>query len=128
MEAWNACCQARFGGSLDLAEDLGSIVNSEHFDRMQALLSQGKPLTKLELDPETRRIPPVLLEVEIAPSEEVFGPILPVQWYSPEESESRWKAMEAQTRQEGPLAAYLFSKSKAKKKPSGMAFVREGPA
>lgn len=116
VEAWNACCKDRFGGSLDLAEDLGSIVNSAHFDRLHAFLTQGKPLTKLEVESKTRRILPVLLEVEMEPSEEVFGPILPVQWYVPEESESRWKAMEAQTRKEGPLAAYLFSKSKAKKR------------
>ena len=103
----------RFYGEDPLASpDLGAIVNSAQFERLQGLLEgarqRGQVLVGGRCDPGRRRLEPTLVAVGSADDplmqEEIFGPILPVLTVAGLE-----EAL-AQVRQRPkPLALYLFS-------------------
>lgn len=92
--------------------DYAAIVNDRHFERLRALLAQGKPVIGGQADPSTRKIAPtVLTDVSLdseVMTEEIFGPILPII-----EVDNLDRAIGFVRRGDKPLAAYLFTRSRA---------------
>ncbi|WP_298634700.1 aldehyde dehydrogenase family protein [uncultured Umboniibacter sp.] len=93
--------------------DLARMVNTRHFDRVQALLVEAKSKAKTILgghcDADDRFISPTLVVEPSADSrimqEEIFGPLLPILFYD-ELSE----ALSIIEQQPKPLALYIFAK------------------
>ena len=88
--------------------DYGRIVNDKHFQRLFALLQQGKIVVGGDSDRATRYIGPTILQNPVPDSpvmeEEIFGPILPViSVPSVAEAIAQIKSRPK------PLALYLFS-------------------
>ncbi len=93
------------------SEDYAAVVNERHFERLAALLHQGKAVIGGQADPETRKISPTVLtgvdlEAEVM-TEEIFGPILPVI-----EVDNLERAIEFVREGDKPLSAYLFTRSR----------------
>lgn len=92
-------------------DDYAAIVNQRHFERLQALLDQGRVELGGQVEAATRKIAPsvlsdVALDAEIM-TEEIFGPILPVL-----EIEDLEHAIDFVRRGDKPLSAYLFTRSR----------------
>lgn len=96
-------------------DDYAAVVNERHFERLKALLSQGKIVIGGQADPESRKIAPTVLTDADPDSElmtdEIFGPILPIV-----ESDDLDSAIDFVSRGEKPLSAYLFTKSRDSEK------------
>ena len=102
-----------FHGDDPLAsDDLGSIVNTAQFERLESLLAgarqRGQVLAGGRSDPARRRIEPTLLAVDDADrdplmQEELFGPLLPVIVVA-----NLQEALERVRRGSKPLTLYLF--------------------
>jgi aldehyde dehydrogenase (NAD+) len=90
--------------------DFGRIVNTNHFDRLAGLLSQGRVITGGDHDRSSRYIQPTIMdEVKSNSSletEEVFGPLLPIVTYSTVD-ELYEKLQFCST----PLALYVFTRN-----------------
>lgn len=71
-----------YGSDAKESPDYGRIVNTHHFDRLQALLTSGKIYHGGRVDREARYIEPTILVNPGLDSpvmqDEIFGPILPV--------------------------------------------------
>jgi len=97
------------------SSDYAAIVNDRHFERLRALLAHGKPVIGGQADPSTRKIAPTVLTDVALDSEvmtdEIFGPILPII-----EVENLDRAIGFVRRGDKPLAAYLFTRSRASEK------------
>ncbi|MFW6339777.1 MAG: aldehyde dehydrogenase family protein [Wenzhouxiangella sp.] len=94
-------------GSVDYA----NIINTRHFQRLSALLGDGKIVIGGRVDEAANRIEPTVL-VDVDPDsavmrEEIFGPILPVLTVADLD-----QAMAFILARDKPLAAYLFTASK----------------
>lgn len=94
-------------GSVDYA----NIINTRHFQRLSALLGDGKIVIGGRVDEAANRIEPTVL-VDVDPDsavmrEEIFGPILPVLTVADLD-----QAMAFILARDKPLAAYLFTGSK----------------
>ncbi|MFP4208368.1 MAG: aldehyde dehydrogenase family protein [Wenzhouxiangella sp.] len=94
-------------GSVDYA----NIINTRHFQRLSALLGDGKIVIGGRVDEAANRIEPTVL-VDVDPDsavmrEEIFGPILPVLTVADLD-----EAMAFILARDKPLAAYLFTGSK----------------
>ncbi|GAB4177609.1 MAG: aldehyde dehydrogenase family protein [Wenzhouxiangellaceae bacterium] len=91
--------------------DYASIVNQRHFERLSALLGQGRIVWGGQTDPARRKIAPTLLVDAPLDSEvmrsEIFGPILPII-----EVPDIDEALDFVARGDKPLAAYLFTRSR----------------
>ena len=102
-----------FGPDPLQSPDLGRIVNTRQFERLQALLStaqqRGQVLHGGQCDPASRRIAPTLIAVDDPGDplmqEELFGPLLPVLTI-----DSLEEAITQINSRPKPLALYLFSR------------------
>ncbi|MFZ0407819.1 MAG: aldehyde dehydrogenase family protein [Cyanobium sp.] len=103
----------QFHGDDPLAsDDLGSVVNTAQFERLESLLAaarqRGQVLAGGRSDPARRRIEPTLLAVDDPDrdplmQEELFGPLLPVIVVA-----NLQEALERVRRGSKPLTLYLF--------------------
>ncbi|MFJ3791020.1 aldehyde dehydrogenase family protein [Kitasatospora sp. NPDC090091] len=94
--------------------EYGRIVNDRHFDRLAALLGDGRVVTGGTHDRAARYIAPTVL-ADVRPDapvmrEEIFGPVLPVL-----EVPDLDAAISFITDREKPLALYAFTASEATK-------------
>ncbi|RLN31162.1 aldehyde dehydrogenase family 3 member H1-like [Panicum miliaceum] len=94
------------------SEDLSRIVNSNHFNRMKALMDEEMVSDKIvfggQSDEHQLKIAPTLLldaPLDSAIMEEIFGPLLPI--ITVDKIHESFDLINSMTR---PLAAYLFSK------------------
>jgi aldehyde dehydrogenase (NAD+) len=91
--------------------DYGRIIDRKQFDRLVALLADGKIVYGGETNAETRYIAPTLIELTSldvpAMQSEIFGPILPVITY-----QDISEAIAIANQRPKPLALYLFSRNK----------------
>lgn len=101
-----------FGANPQTSDSYGRIINERHFDRLVALLGSGTAVTGGQPDRAERYIPPTVLTDVSADSpvmnEEIFGPVLPV--LAVDDLDAAIAFIRAR---EKPLAAYLFSSSRA---------------
>lgn len=97
------------------SDDYAAVVNEKHFERLSALLKQGRTVIGGQTESATRKIAPtVLTDVELDSDlmrEEIFGPILPII-----EVDDLDAAIEFVRRGDKPLSAYLFTRSRASEK------------
>jgi len=97
------------------SDDYAAVVNEKHFERLTALLKQGRAVIGGQAETATRKIAPtVLTDVELDSElmgEEIFGPILPVI-----EINDLDDAIAFVRRGDKPLSAYLFTRSRASEK------------
>jgi len=88
--------------------DYARIINEQHFERLSALLSDGKLVYGGKTEREALYISPTLMEDVPAEAplmqEEIFGPILPIL-----EFEDLSQAIELINQRPKPLALYIFS-------------------
>ncbi|KAL8059632.1 hypothetical protein ABFX02_03G099600 [Erythranthe guttata] len=108
-----ACEMEKFYGKDPLqSNDLSSVVNSRHFDRLINLLDDEKVSGKIVLggqrDKTKLKIAPTIIlnpsENSLIMNEEIFGPLLPIITVDKIED-----CIGIITSKEKPLAAYLFS-------------------
>jgi aldehyde dehydrogenase (NAD+) len=97
------------------SEDYAAIVNDKHFERVAALIDQGRVAIGGRTDAARRRIEPtVLTEVSMDAAvmrDEIFGPVLPVV-----DVDGFDEAVDFVRAGDKPLAAYLFARSRAVEK------------
>ena len=110
LEALRATIRGFYGDDPRQSPDYGRIVNRRHFDRLHAMLGDGKVFHGGRSDAGDLYIEPTVL-TDVAEGagvmgEEIFGPILPVLEFGDiDEVITRLKAEPA------PLALYLFTRS-----------------
>ncbi|KAK6114903.1 hypothetical protein DH2020_007172 [Rehmannia glutinosa] len=98
-----------------LSNDLSSIINSRHFDRLTKLLDDEKVSGKVVIGGKRDRdklkiAPTVLLDVSqdsLVMNEEIFGPLLPIVTVAKIE-----ESIGLINTKEKPLAAYMFTNDK----------------
>ncbi len=95
--------------------DYANIINQRHFERVRQYLDSGTVAIGGKMDASRNRIEPTVL-VDVAPDapvmqEEIFGPVLPILTASDLD-----EAMAFILERDKPLAAYLFTRSKASEK------------
>lgn len=104
--------KAMYGDDVLASPDYASIVNERHFERVSALLNQGRNVIGGRADADRKRIEPtVLVDVDLNADvmrEEIFGPVLPIV-----EVPDLDQAIRFVQAREKPLSAYLFTKSQA---------------
>ncbi len=104
-----------YGEKPNASRDFGRIVNEKHVARLEALMANGRVVAGGEVDKVENYVAPTLLTEVQANSplmqEEVFGPLLPVLPYGSLKELLSWLK-----RNDRPLAAYLFSDSKAEQR------------
>lgn len=103
-----AAIESFFGPRPRQSPDYGRIVNDRHFERLAALLSDGRAVVGGDTDPGSRYLAPTVL-VDVDPDspvmqEEIFGPILPVLEIADAEA-----ALDFIAQRPHPLALYVFS-------------------
>jgi aldehyde dehydrogenase (NAD+) len=91
--------------------DFGRIVNERHFQRLAALLGEGRVVVGGQVDPADRYIAPTIL-ADVNPEapvmqEEIFGPILPVL-----PVDDLGSAIAFVNSRPKPLSVYVFTASK----------------
>ncbi|MEX0915973.1 MAG: aldehyde dehydrogenase family protein [Wenzhouxiangellaceae bacterium] len=115
IEALREQLRAMLGPDPLASDDYAAVVNEKHFERLSALLKQGRAVIGGQAETATRKIAPtVLTDVELdseVMTEEIFGPILPII-----EVEDLDDAIEFVRRGDKPLSAYLFTRSRASEK------------
>lgn len=96
-------------------DDFPSIINKEHFERIQRLYEEETVLYGGQADAATRKIAPTIVDEPTLDSEimqeEIFGPVLPVLSY-----QSLDEVVEVIREREKPLALYLFTENETVKK------------
>uniref|UniRef100_A0A7E4WB59 Aldedh domain-containing protein n=1 Tax=Panagrellus redivivus TaxID=6233 RepID=A0A7E4WB59_PANRE len=101
-----------YGQDIQKSKDYSRIINTRHFDRLNALLEKTKGATLFkggEPDRDDVFIPPTIIDAlpeDIVMQDEIFGPILPVVTVK-----NMDEAIERIRSTEKPLAAYIFTKS-----------------
>lgn len=100
-----------YGTDPAVSADYGRIVNERHFDRLTALLADGRIVTGGDHDRPSRYLAPTVL-ADVDPdsavmSEEIFGPILPVVRVPDLDA-----AISFITARDKPLALYAFTASR----------------
>lgn len=92
--------------------EYGRLVNRRHFDRVTALLGDGKIACGGAFDPERLHLEPTVLTGvspdSAAMSDEIFGPVLPVLSF-----DSLDAALEIVRSRPDPLALYVFSQDES---------------
>ena len=106
-------CITRFYGEAPLGNPAyPRIIHSRHWERLRALIREGRTIHGGRVDKKTLSIEPTILDgvKEDAPvmREEIFGPILPVCEFS-----SLDEAVSMVMKNPTPLALYLFTRSRA---------------
>ncbi len=104
-----------YGADPATSGDYGRIVNERHFDRLTALLADGRTVTGGGYDRTTRYIAPTVL-ADVDPEapvmrEEIFGPILPIVRVPDLDT-----AIDFITARDKPLALYAFTASARSKR------------
>ncbi|MEU1424204.1 aldehyde dehydrogenase family protein [Kitasatospora sp. NPDC005751] len=107
--------RALYGEDPAADPEYGRIVNTRHFDRLAALLGDGRVVTGGGHDRATRFIEPTVL-ADVDPDapvmrEEIFGPVLPVLEVADLDA-----AIAFITGREKPLALYAFTESETTKR------------
>ncbi|MER6350843.1 aldehyde dehydrogenase family protein [Streptomyces sp. NPDC001634] len=110
-----AAIREMYGDDPATSADYGRIVNERHFDRLTALLTDGRTVTGGEHDRPARYIAPTVL-ADVTPDsavmrEEVFGPILPIVPVPDLDA-----AISFITERDKPLALYAFTASQRSKR------------
>ena len=99
-----------YGNDPQDSADYPRIINDRHFDRLAAMIKDGKIIVGGQTDKESRYIAPTLIEIKDIDhplmEDEIFGPILPVL-----EVSSIDEAIQIIKQYEKPLAFYVFSNS-----------------
>jgi len=112
IEALRAHLKAMYGEDPLASPDYAKIINRRHFDRLTNYLNEGRVVIVGRVDVDRERIEPtVITDVQAdgaLMSEEIFGPILPIL-----KVESLGQAIEFIRGRAKPLAAYLFTRSRA---------------
>ncbi|MGK7917319.1 MAG: aldehyde dehydrogenase [Prochloraceae cyanobacterium] len=113
INAINQCINNFYGADPSSSPDYARIVSKRHFERLVALLEDGKIITGGQINEADLYIAPTLMENVALDAplmrEEIFGPILPIVEYTNlEEAIAFVKARPK------PLALYIFSKDKVK--------------
>ncbi len=94
-------------------EDIGKIINDNHFLRLVKYLTNGEVFHGGQVDKEQLKISPTLLVnvnwSDEVMNEEIFGPILPILTFS-----NLNDTIDLLNKFEKPLAAYYFSANKKK--------------
>ncbi len=100
-----------YGDNPQESRDYGRIINKFHFDRLAAMLSEGRLIAGGESSPEDFYIAPTVIDnVELESAlmrDEIFGPILPVI-----EFDTLGDALVIVNRRPRPLALYYFGRSR----------------
>ncbi|MCL1964213.1 MAG: aldehyde dehydrogenase family protein [Firmicutes bacterium] len=111
LEALRLQIEAQFGSDPLESPDLPPIVNRRHFERLEALLRDGRLICGGQADARTRKIAPTVLtgidNQDPVMREEIFGPILPVLPFLSMED-----AIKSVRSRPAPLALYLFTADK----------------
>jgi acyl-CoA reductase-like NAD-dependent aldehyde dehydrogenase len=106
------CLERMYGPDPEQSPDYCRIVNRRHFDRLRALLDEGRIAYGGETDEEQLYIAPTgIVDVPLdgkLMADEIFGPVLPI---IPFDSVS--EAAELIGSKPEPLSLYLFSKDRA---------------
>lgn len=113
--ALKKCIQTFYGDHPADSYNYGRMINARQFDRVVSYLSQGTIVAGGGSDRNSLYIEPTIL-TDVAwdapiMQQEIFGPLLPIISYTDEQG---WKPLVA--RNPNPLAAYIFTRSKAKQK------------
>lgn len=99
-----------YGKNPQMSEDLGRIVNTKHFKRLENLLLNHKSqiVHGGQTDPQTRYIAPTIIDcvksTDLIMQDEIFGPLLPIMSYQQLD-----EAIDYIHSQPKPLSLYLFS-------------------
>jgi len=105
------CILEFYGTQPENSPDYARIIDRKQFDRLVALLADGKIIVGGETNAQTRYIAPTVIELsslkEPAMESEIFGPILPVITY-----QDISEAIAIVNQRPKPLALYLFSRNK----------------
>ena len=108
-----AAVQKFYGKDPQASPDYGRIINQRHFDRLEALLHEGRVVAGGQAAREQRYIAPTILEGAgwdaAVMQEEIFGPILPVLEF--EDLDAAIETLQARPK---PLALYYFSQDRAR--------------
>ena len=100
-----------YGDDSSTSPDYGRIVNRHHFDRLTALLGEGRIVFGGETDPENLFIAPTgITDVPLdgaLMADEIFGPLLPIVPY-----DSIDQLEQIVSSRPAPLAVYLFTQSR----------------
>ncbi|PIM99872.1 Aldehyde dehydrogenase [Handroanthus impetiginosus] len=115
VDAFSSELEAFYGKDPVHSNDLSSIVNSRHFDRLTSYLDEDKVSGKIVIGGQRDRAnlkiaPTVVLnapEDSLIMTEEIFGPLLPIITVNKIEDSIRLISS-----REKPLAAYLFTNDK----------------
>ncbi len=115
LKAMCAAIRLFYGADPRQSRDYGRIVNRRHFDRLAALLGDGRPVCGGQTDRNDLYIAPTILEdvSEEAPimEKEIFGPLLPVLPFDElDHVLARLRGMPS------PLALYLFTENRSVEK------------
>ncbi|MCR6719376.1 MAG: aldehyde dehydrogenase family protein [Chitinophagaceae bacterium] len=115
ISALKKCIRTFYGENPADSYNYGRMINARQFDRVVSYLTQGTIVAGGGCDRNTLYIEPTIL-TDVAwdnpvMQEEIFGPLLPIIGFTDEQG---WKPLVA--RNPNPLAAYIFTKSKAKQK------------
>ncbi|WP_371481450.1 aldehyde dehydrogenase family protein [Kitasatospora sp. NBC_00315] len=109
-----AAVRERYGDDPSADPEYGRIVNDRHFERLTALLGDGRPVTGGGHDRATRYIAPTVLTDVSAQApvmrEEIFGPVLPVLTVPDLDA-----AIAFVNGRDKPLALYAFTESQTTK-------------
>lgn len=113
LEAIAACIREFYGEEPAKSPDYARIIDERQFERLAALLKDGKIIVGGEINRSDRYIAPTVID-EVsweAPimQDEIFGPILPVFEY-----EELTEAIAKVNSRPQPLALYFFSNNKEK--------------
>ncbi|MER5863186.1 aldehyde dehydrogenase family protein [Kitasatospora sp. NPDC002040] len=103
-----------YGDDPSVDPEYGRIVNTRHFDRLTALLGEGRTVAGGDHDRDTRYLAPTVL-AEVSPQaavmqSEIFGPILPVLAVPDLDA-----AIAFVNERDKPLALYAFTESERTK-------------
>ncbi|AFY90859.1 aldehyde dehydrogenase family protein [Chroococcidiopsis thermalis] len=111
IEKIQKCIAEFYGAQPANSPDYGRIIDRKQFDRLVALLADGKIVFGGETDAESRYIAPTVIELASldvpAMQSEIFGPILPVVTY-----QHISEAIAIVNQGSKPLALYLFSRDR----------------
>ena len=109
LDALRDAIRGFYGDDPQQSPDYGRIVNRRHFDRLHAMLGDGKVFHGGRSDADDLFIEPTVLTNVAAESavmsEEIFGPILPVLVF-----DEIGEVIRHLNGQPSPLALYLFTK------------------
>jgi aldehyde dehydrogenase (NAD+) len=112
VEALARAIEGFYGKDPAASPDYARIVDERHFDRLHALLGEGRVAAGGQADRGKRYIAPTVLDDvawhSAAMQEEIFGPILPVLGYESLEEVLRELAAKPK-----PLALYFFGHDRA---------------